>query len=196
MSGHQMTNPELNSVHSVKILLCYILDRLNRPVSEEQLRAVSEDSGIINYFYFSDALEELIQNGSVTAETVSETDGSVTRSITVTEKGRLGSEYFNRYIPLVFRRKLLKAAFSYFAALDRESVCDCRITDNADGCTVDFILKDGSCELINMSFYAPDRDQAEMISEKIKANPTDAYKNILGYLLNNREEEIDVDKYL
>ena len=54
-----MTSPELNSVHSVKILLCYILEKLNRPVTEEQLRLISEDSGVINYFYYSDALTEL-----------------------------------------------------------------------------------------------------------------------------------------
>ena len=28
-------DPEMNSVHSVKILLCYILDKLNRTVTEE-----------------------------------------------------------------------------------------------------------------------------------------------------------------
>ena len=90
-------DPEMNSVHSVKILLCYILDKLNRTVTEEQLRLISEDSGVISYFFFSDALEELIANGSVE---VTEEDGR--RIISITEKGRLGSEYFNRYIPLVF----------------------------------------------------------------------------------------------
>ncbi|MBQ7783705.1 MAG: DUF4364 family protein, partial [Oscillospiraceae bacterium] len=53
--SQQMTNPELNSVHSVKILLCYILDKLNRPVTENQLRMIAEDSGIINYFFLADA---------------------------------------------------------------------------------------------------------------------------------------------
>ncbi len=196
MSGQQMTNPELNSVHSVKILLCYILDRLNRHVTEEQLRAVSEDSGVINYFYFSDALEELIENGSVTAESVTDSGGGITRSIAVTEKGRLGSEYFNRYIPLVFRRKLLHAAFAFFAEAERESICSCDITENADGYSVDFSLMDGSCRLMSMSFYAPDREQAEFISDRIKSNPMGAYRNILGYLLNNQEESIDIEKYL
>ena len=128
-------DPEMNSVHSVKILLCYILDKLNRTVTEEQLRLISEDSGVISYFFFSDALEELIANGSVE----------------VTEE---------------------------------------------DGSTVSFRLRDGNTELISMSFYAPDHSQAELISEKIKANPMGAYKNILEYLLNNQAEKIDVEKYL
>lgn len=187
---------ELDSVHSVKILLCYILDRLDRPVTEEQLLAVSEDSGVINYFYFSDALEELIENGSIRAEACSENGAVTARRISITEKGRLGSEYFNRNIPLVFRRKLLKAAFSFFAKLEREAVCGCEVSDLDDGCSVDFTLTDGSVKLIDMSFYAPDRAQAEMIAEKIRSNPMNAYKNILGLLLDNPEEQIDVDKYL
>lgn len=183
---------ELDSVHSVKILLCYILDKLDRPVTEEQLMIIAEDSGVINYFFFSDALAELIENGSVTRDVSPDGD----KTVAVTEKGRLGSEYFNRNIPIVFRKKLLKAAFSFFAQLEREAVCRCDVHDTDSGCSVEFTLTDGSEKLIDMSFYAPDRDQGEMISEKIKANPMEAYKNILGYLLDNPGEKIDVEKYL
>lgn len=187
MSGQQMTSPELNSVHSVKILLCYILEKLDRPVTEEQLRLISEDSGVINYFYYSDALTELAENGSVINEN---------GSITLTEKGRLGSEYFNRYIPLVFRKKLLRSAFGFFIREQNEQMCSCDVNEISDGCKVTFKLSDGSRELINMDFFAPDMSQGELIAEKIRSNPSGAYKKILGYLLDNPEEEPDVEKYL
>lgn len=187
MSGQQMTSPELNSVHSVKILLCYILEKLNRPVTEEQLRLISEESGVINYFYYSDAISELTENGSVISEN---------GNMVLTEKGRLGSEYFNRYIPLVFRKKLLKAAFSFFIRCRNEESCNCTINELSEGCTVNFTMNDGDRELINMSFFAPDISQAELISEKIKLNPTGAYTKILGFLLDNSEENIDVEKYI
>ena len=189
--SHQMTEPEMNSVHSVKILLCYILDKLDRPVTEEQLRLIAEDSGIISYFFLSDALEELISNGSVETE-----ENGASRLLKITEKGRLGSEYFNRYIPLVFRKTLLHSAFSFFISEQNKGICGCEISDESDGSRVKFTLTDGNTELINMSFYAPDRSQAELIAENIKANPAGAYKNILGYLLNNTKENINIDKYL
>ena len=117
-------------------------------------------------------------------------------SSTVLSPRRLGSEYFNRYIPLVFRKKLLHSAFSFFVREENEGMCSCDISDNEDGSTVSFRLRDGNTELISMSFYAPDHSQAVLISEKIKANPMGAYKNILEYLLNNQAEKIDVEKYL
>lgn len=33
MSARKLSEPEMTSAHSVKILLCYLLDRLDRPVS-------------------------------------------------------------------------------------------------------------------------------------------------------------------
>ena len=92
--------------------------------------------------------------------------------------------------------KLLHSAFSFFVREENEGMCSCDISDNEDGSTVSFRLRDGNTELISMSFYAPDHSQAELISEKIKANPMGAYKNILEYLLNNQAEKIDVEKYL
>lgn len=191
-----MTNPELNSVHSVKILLCYLLDRLNRKVTEEQLRLIADESGVINYFYFSDAVEELIANGSFLAEEVCSHENNITRSLTLTDKGRLGSEYFNRYIPLVFRKNLLHAALSFFVREENKGICRCDVTDISGECKVEFSLTDSGIQLLNMDFYAPDRAQAELIAERIKDNPMGAYKNILGFLLDNPPENIDTEKYL
>lgn len=196
MSGQQIIKPEISSVHDVKILLCYIMERLDRPVTAEQLAAILDDSGVISYFYFTDALEELIENGSLDAQEISSDNGGITRKLTLTEKGRLGSEYFNRYIHITFRRKLLRAAFSFFARLDREAACSCETEECDKGFKVSFTLDDGSCRLLDMSVYAPDKEQAEYISQRIKANPAEAYKKILGYLLDNPNEEQDIDKYL
>lgn len=189
---------ELNSVHSVKILLCYLLERLDRTVTEQQLRLIAEDSEVINYFYFSDALGELIENNSITAESFTDINGITDRKLDITSKGRLGSDYFNLTIPLVYRKKLLKAAFQFFARLERRSTYKCVITENSGGCGFDvsFTLAGDGFDLMRLTFYAPDKEQAELISEKIGENPSGAYTSILGFLLDNKEENVDVERYL
>lgn len=183
---------EINSVYSVKILLCYLLEKLDRPVTEEELRIISEDSGVINYFFLSDALDELVKNGSVNAEI----PAPGRRILTITEKGKMGAEYFNRNISRVFRRRILETAFSYFLKKDRDAVCNCGVSEAGDGFAVSFKLKEQDYDLINMSFYAPDGEQAELIAEKIRSNPMGAYRQILGFLLNTEEEKADVEKYI
>ena len=42
---------------------------------------------------------------------------------------------------------------------------------------------------MRFSIYAPDLDQAEMIKEKIHLNPELFYSNVIGYLLENKEEK-------
>ena len=56
---------ELNSAHRVKVLICYLLDRLKQPVTEEQLYEIAVESGVVNYFYYAEALEGLLQNRSL-----------------------------------------------------------------------------------------------------------------------------------
>ncbi len=46
---------------------------------------------------------------------------------------------------------------------------------------------------MRISLYAPDREQAELIREKIMLDPAGFYRRVLGYALENKEEQIEVD---
>lgn len=185
MQGEKIS--QLDSVHEVKILLCYLLDRLERPVNEDALSEIARESGVINYFYFADALTELKKSGAVSC------DG---QEVTLTEKGRMSAAYWGRNISLVYRRRLLETAFSYFVRLDRRAEFECRVDELPNGFTVSFRLKEKDYDLINMSFYAPDREQAEHIAGKIRSNPLSAYSSIMEFLVNVNEEKANIEKYL
>ncbi|MGN1416719.1 MAG: DUF4364 family protein [Oscillospiraceae bacterium] len=188
MPSSNFADPEMTSVHSVKILLCYLLTKLDRPVAEEQLLEIAGDSGVINYFYLSEAIEDLLRTGAVSAENTDE--GRIFR---IEEKGRMGSDYFNRYIPMTFRRSILSSAYSYFAKIRRENECRCEMSPSGNGFSVSFSIGDASLELMKLSLYAPDEEQAEHIAEKIKRNPTGFYQSVIRLMLENPEEETEVD---
>ena len=181
-------NTELSSAHDVKILLCYLLDKLNRPVSEKQLYEIVLDSRVINYFYYTESIEALLENGSISKQNINDVHCFV-----LEEKGRMGATYFNEYIPYHFRRRILKAALMFYAKLRRESETEITITNTHNGCELNCIIKDTSYDLMRISIYAPDRDQAEVIKEKILLNPAEFYTKVITYALNNREEEPDVN---
>lgn len=185
MAKKRFADPELTSVHSVKILLCYLLEKLDRAVSKEQLLEISQDSKVIDYFCFSEALD-----GLITAGAVSEDESG---NIRLEKKGRLGSEYFNKYIPLPFRRSILSAAYSYFSRIRRAKECSCEISRSDNGFTVSFSIEDTEFSLMKMSLYAPDEEAAENIAEKIKCNPSGFYMNVVKLLLENPEEKQDFD---
>ncbi len=185
---NDFSNVELNSVHNVKVLICYLLEKIKRPVTEEQLYEIALDSEILNYFYYTEAMGELLKNKSVVrVERGGET------YIEATEKGKFGAEYFNESIPYYFRKQLLKSAVYYFSRLKRESEADVSIQDVHNGCEVNCVIKDTGYDLMRISLYAPDRDQAKLIGDKIMLNPADFYRNVMGYVLENEEEKIEID---
>lgn len=188
MNDFNNVEVELNSVHDVKVLICYLLDKLNRPVTEEQLYEIALDSEVINYFYYTEAMGELLKNKSV----IRVVRGSETY-IEPTEKGRFSADYFNESIPYYFRKQLLKTAMYYFSRLERESEADIEIAETPNGCEVNCKIRDTSFDLMRISLYAPDFDQAKLIKEKILLNPADFYSKVIGFALENEEEQIKID---
>ena len=176
------------SAHDVKVMICYLLDKLKNPVTEEQLYEIVQESEIINYFYYTEAMGDLLKNESIVQI---ERNGAI--YIVATEKGKYGAEYFNDSIPYYFRKKLLKTAMYYFARLKRESEADIEITEVSNGCEVNCTIKDTSFDLMRISLYAPDYDQAKVIKDKILLNPTDFYSKVISFALENEEEQIKIN---
>lgn len=79
----ELASTELKDVQTVKILICYLLYRINKPVDSEQLYDIAVTTEIINYFFYQDAMDYLIKNNSIHSE-----DGkNNTKIYTLTEKG-------------------------------------------------------------------------------------------------------------
>lgn len=64
----ELASTELKDVQTVKILICYLLYRINKPVDSEQLYDIAVTTEIINYFFYQDAMDYLIKNNSIHSE--------------------------------------------------------------------------------------------------------------------------------
>ena len=175
---------EVNSLHSVKILLCYLLNKLNVPITHDELVEIIMDSEIINYFYFSDAIAVLEETGAVI---VSEKDGKTV--YTLGEKGRMSAEFFSENVHEIFRKRLMTAALRHMSVKRRNAIVDNTITDAPNGCYLNTVIKDSGFDLLKMSIYAPDREQAEFMKDKIFADPVEFYRKVIDFVLDNKEEE-------
>lgn len=177
-------NTEISSVHSVKIAVCYLLDEIEKPIPESELYEIVMKSEAVNYFHYNQAIEELLKSGAVT---YFEENGE--KLLRLEEKGRQSAECYNDYVPYHFRKRLLKSAFAFFSAQKREKEATIDITEAATGFNVNCTIGGEELELMHFSIYAPDLEQAELIKEKIRLNPELFYSNVIGFLLENKEEE-------
>ena len=56
-----MAHFELKDLTVIKILICYLIHQLNRAVEPDQLYEIAVGNNIINYFYYQEAVDDLLR---------------------------------------------------------------------------------------------------------------------------------------
>ena len=96
MKMAERADTEIKDVPTLNILLCYLLYKIDRPVSPDQLYDIAIGTGVVNYFYYQDSIGYLLKNGHITLEKGDElilyTDGVI--NVCAPGGRRLGSQGF------------------------------------------------------------------------------------------------------
>ena len=87
----------LRTKNEIKILIGYLLGRLDTPLTREQLDEVICGEELANYFEMSQALSELADNGNVIIKD---------NDLVITDKGKKNSETLEHDIPFTVRERL------------------------------------------------------------------------------------------
>lgn len=172
----------LTDSYAVKILICYFLKEIDRPVTPEQLTEIALSDGILNYFYYTEAMNSMLEAKTIEIKNVDGVDYYY-----LTEMGRAGAESFKTIVPKSFRDKILAAGLKFFAKLKIEHDVKCEITKLDKGYSVSCVCNDNDVVLMDMKLFAPDEEQAKLIREKIMQNPTEFYGKVLNYALENEQ---------
>lgn len=163
----------------IKILICYTLSCVKSPQSRERLSEVLTSRGDVNYFSLFEAVEELIRDGFV-----SENDGG----LTVTEKGLQIASTFNRKLPASLRESAAVMSLR-LAAAERsraENPCEIIPRDEA-GFDVDMRIRDGESQLLRITVYVSDREQAELLKRRFESDPTLIYTGMIALLTGDMD---------
>lgn len=185
----EAASPELKDVQTVKILICYLLYRINKPIDAEQLYDIAVGTEIINYFMYQDAIDYLKKNNSISVST----DENNNQIYTLTEKGSNCAKTLRGYVPKSYRDKIVQAALKYFAKIKYENEVKIEYIKLEKGYYVHCRCLDIGDDLMDLKLFAPDLSQAELLGKNIMINPTGFYSKILNFALNNEEEVFDPD---
>lgn len=172
----------LTDSYAVKILICYFLNEIDRPVTPVQLTEIATSDGILNYFYYTEAINSMLEAKTIELKNV---DG--VNYYFLTEMGKAGAESFKTIVPKSFRDKILSAGLKLFSKLKIEHDVKCEISKLEKGYSISCICNDNDIILMNMKLFAPDEEQAILIKEKIMLNPTEFYGKVLNYALDNEQ---------
>ncbi len=176
--------PFLANIHDAKISICYLLAKINKPIRIYNLYSIIEDSKTMDFFMFSEAIEELKVNENISVEN---------DTIYILDKCRVSASYFEKDIHPYFKKQLVKSAFYYLSNVAHMDQANVTIEKTSHGYEVTCVISDNDFDLLRLTLFTPDETYAEFVKNKIYDNPLKYYQNIVDLTINNKEVEFDND---
>ena len=176
----EILNP--TDVYEVKILLAYFLYQIDRPVTPNQLTEIATGDKIVNYFLYTEAITEMLNNGIIQIEDIEGIEYYV-----LTQKGKDGALSFKKLVKKSVRDRIYAAGLRFFSKLKNSRDVTFEITPIGKGYSVHCCCKDNDLMLMDLTLFAPDKEQADYIKAKIMINPTDFYCKVMDYIIENEE---------
>ena len=169
-----------------KILILYILDKVGKPISHNELLELVISISDMNYFYFQQFLLDLLDDNYVS--TFKQENDDIYE---LTEDGKNALDLTIDIIPGILKLRvdskfkenfnIIKDEFSigaeYAPVTETDFSVKCKIIENNN-------------TVFNLEAYAGSREQAKQIVNNWKKHAIHIYPEILHALIDEREEEI------
>lgn len=184
----------LRNKDDIRLLICYVLHTVDKPMSVESLTGILQETELANYFEAVDACHALIQSGNIAPTEEDET------LYTVTSSGRLVSSQLEDELPPAVRDKAVGAALMLLNRLRAEKENAVHIKKLENGYRVNCSISGGDTELFSCSLYVPEESQARTVKRNFRRNPDLVYNVMIATLTRNRDlaktalEEIESTK--
>lgn len=164
-----------------KLVLLYILNKVNKDISAEQLQKISDEYEPISYFYMQQYLFDLQAKNMI--EAYIESDVTIYR---ITDIGIQTLNSLVDIVPGIELHRLSKSIENKVVEIKKEYSSDTEffpINDNEY--KLNCYIKEGNEKIINISLYAGSKENAKLISNNWKQNSDTIYTKLLNILTGN-----------
>ncbi len=168
----------LRNRNEIKTLICYLVSHLDTPITKGQLNTVICEEGLANYFELNQALSEVIDNGNISVYGDSDDP-----ELIITQIGKQNTATLERDLPYTVRESALNAAVRLQTRLRREREHKIQIDRLENGCNITMSVLDGNDELMTVTIFVADYEQALAVKEKFLSDPVRVYSNIIALLM-------------
>lgn len=164
-----------------KVLILYILDKLNRDVTNDGLFKIISSINNLNYFYFQQVLNDLVEtNFAGYYEKDEET------VIKLTSEGKTAFELTKDILPGIIKLKADKIFEEEITSIEEEaSITTEFIPKNENEYTISCKIVENNETIFEVKTFVGSRDRAKKISDNWKNNASEIYPTILNLLLKD-----------
>lgn len=164
-----------------KILILYIIRRMPAPIEAELLFDLCLCDNGVEYFDFSEYLNDLISSGHI-----SQTD----EGLVITDKGMRNVDAVESSLPFSVRRAADKVIAPAAEELSRYELIKTGYERTSDGaCIVHLAMSDGTENLIDMKLYCASEKQAKLIKKNFRRKAEKYYNEIINLVSEDSERK-------
>ena len=174
----------LTNDFEVKILICFLLKKIEQPLSFDQVNEILQKTGFVNYFEFVEAVSELQK----TEHVLLTTDENGQEVFQLSEIGEAMAQTFHHTLPLTVREKTVESARELIQMQKQLEETEVRYHAVDDGYILTMKLKDIGSDLMDLGVFVPSEDECVEIRERIYADPLLLYKTLLAVMMGDYQE--------
>lgn len=168
----------LKNSADIKVLICYLLKSIGKPLTRKNMIDAITGNGIANYFEVNQGLSDLVKTECLTSEGTQEN-----QLFTLTAKGAEVAETLESNLSINVRKRAVRETLSLLTRLRRESENKIDITRlDSGGYSVSFTVLDGEDKLMRLELYVADMFQAEQLKNNFLEDPAGLYASIITRL--------------
>ncbi|NLA72863.1 MAG: DUF4364 family protein [Clostridiales bacterium] len=170
----------LRNKNEIKILVCYILSRIEEPILKYQLADSLTGIGLVNYFEINEAVDSLISSGAVKNFLDNKEP-----CLTITDIGRDIASTLEKSLTVTVREKAVNATLNLLSRSKKEQENKIEIKETENGYFITFTMYGFSEEILKIKLFAADLMQVNMLKEGFLHDPVELYSKIVEHLINN-----------
>lgn len=164
-------------VYEVRILICYLLSHVKEPLTNEQFTIIFEETKLSNYFTFSTAIAQLVNEKQVS---LIEKYGKSCYSLN--SVGEETAKSLKSSLPPSVREHIVEVTLELLAKDKNERENEVIIEKTDHGYNVRLTIHDTDFDLMEFTLLVPDKTQAEIVRRNFLNSPLDFYKKTIQLL--------------
>lgn len=177
---NQKMNEQMDEV-SNKLIILYILNKLEMPVSQMQLMKIILENRYMNYFTFQEIVKGLLETSFI-----SSTQNEYSEIYTITDLGIKSLNFFEERIPRGIRKYLDNNTTQLKSSVLTDSFILANIIEENNEFVVNCKISENEFSLINIHLTVGTRADAQLICNNWKKSSGQIYAEIIDSLNKRR----------
>lgn len=163
----------------IRLLVCYILKSIRRPLSGQLIQELFHYEGLANYFEVGQAIQDLLEQGNIR---VSQEEPD---AYELTDAGRSVVITLERDLPVTVREKAVGSAIKLLTRIRREAENKVEITKAERGYIISCSVMDREAELMTVRLMVADELQAKAVREIFLDDPSAVYAGVVELMTHD-----------